>query len=488
MTVRCAIYTRKSTEEGLQQDFNTLDAQRESAEAYIASQNANDWVALPTRYDDGGFSGANIDRPAFQQLMADVASGHIDCIVIYKIDRLSRSLTDFARVMETLESHNVTLISVTQHFNTTSSMGRLTLNILLSFAQFEREMISERTKDKIGAMRRRGKHWGGHPTLGYDVQRPPESPGGARLVVNPDEAARVRGMFDLYLEHKAMMPVVEEVARRGWRKKAWTTKAGKAMGNGVIDKPTLWRILTNVIYLGKVTYAGEVYEGEHDAIVTPEVWDQVQKLLVRNGRGGGHAPGSTRRDDALFRGLLRGLIVCKACGSAMTPTYTVKQTKNAGRKRYRYYVCGKGIKRGRNKCECPSLPAAEIEGFVVEEIARLGRDASVRDKVLDEAQKRLHAAAPGGSGGSGGSGNSGGGGRQLNRRAATQMLGNFDAVWQVLSPAEQFRMIQLLVEHVAFDHTHSRVAITFRPNGIAELSGTEASPTDEPQTIQEDAA
>lgn len=470
MTVRCAIYTRKSTEEGLQQDFNTLDAQRESAEAYIASQKANDWVALPARYDDGGFSGANVDRPAFQQLMADVASGHIDCIVIYKIDRLSRSLTDFARVMETLESHNVTLISVTQHFNTTSSMGRLTLNILLSFAQFEREMISERTKDKIGAMRRRGKHWGGHPTLGYDVQRPPDSPGGTRLVVNPDEAEWVRGMFDLYIEHKAMLPVVEEVARRGWHKKAWTTKAGKEMGNGAIDKPAIWRILTNVIYLGKVTYAGEVYEGEHDAIVTPEVWEQVQKLLVRNGRGGGHAPGSTRRDDAL----LRGLIVCKACGSAMTPTYTVKQTKTAGRKRYRYYVCGRAIKRGKNKCECPSVPAAEIERFVVEEIARLGRDAVVRDKVLDEAQKRLMDA--------------GHGGRQLDRRAATQMLDDFDAVWQVLSPAEQFRMIQLLVEHVAFDHADSRVAITFRPNGIAELSGTDASPIDELQPIQENAA
>jgi site-specific DNA recombinase len=387
MTVRCAIYTRKSTEEGLQQDFNSLDAQRESAEAYIVSQKANEWVALPTRYDDGGYSGGNLDRPAFQQLIADVESDKVDCIVIYKIDRLSRSLADFARIMETFERHNVTLVSVTQHFNTTSSMGRLTLNILLSFAQFEREMISERTKDKIGAMRRRGKHWGGHPSLGYDIQRPPESPGGARLVINPEEATQVRAMFDLYLQHEAMMPVVDEIARRAWRNKAWVTKTGKAMGNGVIDKPTLWRILTNVIYLGKISYAGEVYEGEHDAIIDPEIWQRVQATLVRNGRSGGHGPSSTRSDDAL----LRGLIICKSCGSAMTPTYTIKTTKSAGRKRYRYYVCGRTAKRGRGKCDCPTLPATEIEQFVVQEIAGLGHDPCLRDAVFAEARQRLAA-------------------------------------------------------------------------------------------------
>jgi site-specific DNA recombinase len=287
VTTRCAIYTRKSTEEGLKQDFNTLDAQRESGEAYVVSQKTEGWTVLPDRYDDGGFSGGNVERPAFQQLMNDIEAGKVDCVVVYKIDRLSRSLADFARIMDVFDKHGVTLVSVTQHFNTTSSMGRLTLNILLSFAQFEREIISERTRDKIGAMRRRGKHWGGHPVLGYDVVR---EPGGSRLVINPGEAERVRAMFDLYIDHHAMMPVVEELARRGWRNKVWTTKAGDERGGNEINKPILWRILTNPVYLGKVQYQGEVFEGEHEPIVEEAVWKQAQTLMARNSRSGGHGP------------------------------------------------------------------------------------------------------------------------------------------------------------------------------------------------------
>jgi site-specific DNA recombinase len=371
--------------------------------------------------------------------------------------------------METLERHNVTLVSVTQHFNTTSSMGRLTLNILLSFAQFEREMISERTKDKIGAMRRRGKHWGGHPVLGYDTER---TPGGVRLVINPVEAERVRTMFELYQQHQAIMPVVEEITRRGWRNKAWKTKAGKARGDGVIDKPTLWRILTNVVYFGKVSYAGEIYEGEHEAIISPEVWQVVQSTLVRNGRSGGHAPDSTRRDSAL----LKGLLVCKACGSAMTPTYTVKDTKGAGRKRYRYYACGQAAKRGHQRCPCPTLPAGEIERFVVQEIAGIGRDSGLRDQVLDQAQQRL------------GEGDQGRNRHGIDRQAATDTLSEFDTVWQTLSPNEQNRLMQLLIERVVFDHAGSRVSITFRPTGIATLSNQPDPIGAEDSAIQESAA
>ena len=196
-TTRCAIYTRKSSDEGLQQDFNSLDAQREAAEAYIASQKAEGWVCLPERYDDGGFTGGNMERPALRRLLTDIDAGKIDCVVVYKVDRLSRSLMDFARIVETFERHNVSFVSVTQHFNTTQSMGRLTLNILLSFAQFEREIIGERIRDKIAASRQRGKWTGGTPILGYDVDR---SNGGPRLIVNAAEASRVRQIFDLYLE------------------------------------------------------------------------------------------------------------------------------------------------------------------------------------------------------------------------------------------------------------------------------------------------
>src|SRR6516165_8952951 len=223
--VRCAIYTRKSTEEGLEQEFNSLDAQRESAQAFIASQQHEGWVCLPDRYDDGGFTGGNMDRPALRRLLDDIAEGKVDCVIVYKVDRLSRSLLDFARMMETFERHHVSFVSITQQFNSATSMGRLVLNVLLSFAQFEREIISERTRDKIAATRRKGKWSGGRPILGYDVD-----PRGGRLLVNDDEAVRARGIFALYLEHEALLPVVRELESRGWCNKRWVTRSGKEMG------------------------------------------------------------------------------------------------------------------------------------------------------------------------------------------------------------------------------------------------------------------
>src|SRR6266550_3755042 len=219
-TVRCAIYTRKSTEEGLEQQFNSLDAQREAALAYIQSQRHEGWKCLPTRYDDGGFTGGNMDRPALKRLMADLEAGQVDCVVVYKVDRLSRSLLDFARMMQAFDDHGVAFVSVTQQFNTATSMGRLVLNVLLSFAQFEREIIAERTRDKVAATRRKGKWTGGTPILGYDVD-----PQANRLAINAQEAERVRAIFGLYLEREALVPVVEELERRGWVNKLWLTKA-----------------------------------------------------------------------------------------------------------------------------------------------------------------------------------------------------------------------------------------------------------------------
>jgi site-specific DNA recombinase len=232
--VRCAIYTRKSTEEGLEQEFNTLDSQRESAEAFVKSQAHEGWTCLPNRYDDGGFTGGNLERPALQRLLADVEAGKVDCVVVYKVDRLSRSLLDFARLMETFEAHQVSFVSVTQQFNSATSMGRLVLNVLLSFAQFEREIISERTRDKIAATRRRGKWSGGPPLLGYDIDDR-----GTRLVVNADEAAQVRAIFALYLEHESLLPVVQELQRRGWTNKRWRTRAGHQSGGRPITKTAL---------------------------------------------------------------------------------------------------------------------------------------------------------------------------------------------------------------------------------------------------------
>jgi site-specific DNA recombinase len=231
-TVRCGIYTRKSTEEGLEQNFNSLDAQREAALAYIQSQRHEGWKCLPARYDDGGFTGGNMDRPALRRLLADVEAGKIDCVLCYKVDRLSRSLLDFARIIGIFEKHHVAFVSITQQFNSATSMGRLVLNVLLSFAQFEREIISERTRDKIAATRRKGKWSGGLPLLGYDVDRTVP-----RLVVNSKEAVRVRSIFDLYVKYQGLLPVVRELARRGWRTKVWVTRKGCKMGDQPFTRP-----------------------------------------------------------------------------------------------------------------------------------------------------------------------------------------------------------------------------------------------------------
>ena len=277
-TVRSAIYTRKSTEEGLEQEFNSLDAQRESGEAYIKSQQNEGWVCLPDRFDDGGFTGGNMDRPAVKRLLGDIEAGKVDCVVVYKVDRLSRSLLDFAKMMETFDSHQVAFVSVTQQFNTSTSMGRLVLNVLLSFAQFEREIISERTRDKIAAARRKGKWSGGMPLLGFDVAQ------GSKLVVNEEEAVRVRAIFDLYLLHGSLLPVVQELERRGWLNKRWTTRKGRERGGKLFTRTSLYRLLINVAYIGKVRYKHEFHNGEHQGIVNPEVWHKVQETLQHHGR------------------------------------------------------------------------------------------------------------------------------------------------------------------------------------------------------------
>ena len=268
--VRCAIYTRKSTDEGLDMDFNSLDAQREAAEAYVTSQRSEGWEYLPTHYDDGGFTGGNVDRPALRRLLADVEADRLDCVVVYKVDRLSRSLLDFSKLMDVFDKHGVSFVSVTQQFNTTHSMGRLTLNILLSFAQFEREIIAERTKDKMSAARRKGKWVGGIPVLVYNI-----APDGGKLVVNAEEAAQARALFNLYIERENLLEVCEECGLRGWHTKAWTSAKGRVHGGKPYTKNDLQRLLRNVTYIGRVEYEGRIYEGEHEAVMDIETWERV---------------------------------------------------------------------------------------------------------------------------------------------------------------------------------------------------------------------
>ena len=259
--IRCAIYTRKSTDEGLDSDFNSLDAQREAGESYIASQRNEGWVLLPDRYDDGGFSGGSLERPALQRLLKDIEAGKVDCVVVYKVDRLSRSLMDFSRLVALFDRHKVSFVSVTQHFNTTDSMGRLTLNILLSFAQFEREIIGERIRDKIAAAKRRGKRCGGIPPLGYDLVD-------GKLAVNPDEAAGLRGIFARFVKIGSTTLLARELNDRGCTTKSWTTRKGRHRPGLSWNKSRLYRLLHNRTYLGEVTHKGQVYPGEHKAIIT----------------------------------------------------------------------------------------------------------------------------------------------------------------------------------------------------------------------------
>ena len=274
--VRCAIYARKSTEEGLSQPFNSLDAQRESAEAYILSQRHMGWTALERRYEDGGYTGANLERPALRTLMEDIESGQVDCVVVYKVDRLSRSLLDFARLIGMFEEHRVSLVSVTQQLNTTDSLGRLTLNILLSFAQFERELIAERTRDKMRAARRKGKWLGGQPILGYDVD--PECGG---LKINAGEAQRVDFIFHQIAEGKSAHEVLDGLSRRGWTTKQWVSRSGREHSGRAFKESDLVRLVQNVMYLGKLRDGDQIYHAHHAGIVERELWERASAAVKR---------------------------------------------------------------------------------------------------------------------------------------------------------------------------------------------------------------
>jgi site-specific DNA recombinase len=355
--LRCAIYTRKSTEEGLDQEFNSLDAQREAGEAFIQSQRREGWIALPERYDDGGFTGANMDRPALTQLLHAVEVGEVDCVVVYKVDRLSRSLLDFTRMLSVFEKHNVSFVAVTQQFNTSTSLGRLTLNILLSFAQFERELISERTRDKMSAARRKGKWVGGCPVLGYDID-----PGGGRLIVNEEEADRVRTIFAVFEERRSVLLTLMEIERRGWRLKSWTRKSGQFRAGGPFALNSLRRLLTNILYTGSIQHRGKPYPGEHAAILAPGTWERVQSLITPREI---FARGRSRNKHLA---LLSGLLYCESCATRIIYSYS-----GTNERKYPYYLCLNAQRKGWAMCPAKSLPARAIEESVLKKLREAQR-------------------------------------------------------------------------------------------------------------------
>jgi DNA invertase Pin-like site-specific DNA recombinase len=349
MKRRCAIYTRKSTEEGLEQAFNSLDAQREACAAYILSQAHEGWELVNEHYDDGGWSGGNIARPALQQLLADVAAGKVDVIVVYKVDRLTRSLADFARIVEALDKAGASFVSVTQAFNTTTSMGRLTLNVLLSFAQFEREVTSERIRDKVAASKRKGMWMGGPVPLGYRLEN-------RKLLIDEIEAETVRVIFSRYRELGSVGALADQLATAGIRTKLRRYANGRSVGGVSFSRGSLAQLLQNPLFIGKVRHRGELYDGEHVAIVDPAAWDDVQQLLASNRRE--RLLGQRARSPSLLTGL-----ITDADGRPMTPVFTSK-----GSRQHRYYVTR--LKAVEDRRSAWRVPAGDIDRAVLQCISK----------------------------------------------------------------------------------------------------------------------
>ncbi len=507
-TVRCAVYTRKSTDENLDSDFNSLDAQREAGESYVKSQRHQGWVVLPERYDDGAYSGATLERPALQRLLADVHAGRVNAIVVYKIDRLSRSLLDFARLMEELEQNEVSLVSVTQQFNTSTSMGSLVMHILLSFAQFEREVTAERIRDKIAAEKRRGRYLGGVPPLGYDVDRERRC-----LVVVPDEAELVCLIFRRFLEIGSVVALIRELNDNGHTTKSWTTKKGKVRPGRPWNKAHIYRLLTNPTHIGLIKHKDKRYPGLHEAIVEQSVWDKVQTAL--SGSALPRVQASRSRTPALLKGIIR----CGHCGTSMGVTFSRKNGRE-----YRYYLCLRANQQGYATCPLKTVSAGTVENavtmqlrkmlrspaevavvlhtmqeregtvrrklagekqrlvgrievikdeasrllggkldndnrFVREELARLERKRAEMEEKLRSVERDLDSSIR----------------NEIPTETVAVELARLNDLWDELFPAEQERIVRLLVEEVVVHADHLEVAV--RPAGlraiVGELTGKE---------------
>ncbi len=501
-TTRVAIYVRQSVADH-EKEFGSIEAQIEAAQAFILSQRGSGWAALPEPYSDHGNSGSTTERPAFQRLLADLEAGRVDVVCVYRTDRLSRSLLDFAKLMALFEHHGVAFVSVTESFDTSTPMGRMVMNLLATFAQFERETIAQRTKDKMLATRRRGAWTGGRPVLGYDVVE-------KKLVVNEAEAERVREIYALYRELGSMLPVLEELRARGWRTKTWTNGKGEVVRGVQFAKSQLHGILTNPLYAGRIRAGDEIVDAAHDAIVEPEQWQSVQDLLRANyGRTDAQSIRTTKGGS-----LLAGIARC-VCGAAMLHTYTSR-----GDRRYAYYVCGRHQKEGAASCPGSRVAAGEFEAFVFDRIREIGRDAGVLAATLEadrrdresrrpelvaqvrrltgersrlETERSNVVQAVG----------AGGGGTHIlvqrldeldealaeaeNRASAARTelqalelgqvdpeelraaLEDLEPIWNELFPRERARVLGLLLEQVEFDAARGEVELTFRAGGPRAL-------------------
>lgn len=412
---RCAVYCRVSTDERLDQEFNSIDAQKEAGHAYIVSQRAEGWIPVADDYDDAGYSGGNVERPALKRLMSDIEKGQIDTVVVYKIDRLTRSLADFSKMVEVFELQKVSFVSVTQQFNTTTSMGRLMLNVLLSFAQFEREVTGERIRDKIAASKRKGMWMGGVPPLGYDVFN-------RLLKINETEAEIVRRLFREMLTNGSPTKIAARMTEEGITTKVWKTQDGKVRVGSRIGKHYLNKMLRNRIYLGEISHKGSWYKGVHEPIIDQSLWDAVHVILAKDGHCRSVDTKIRTRADALLRGLL-----FNPAGERMYSNYAINKS---GRK-YLYYVSKSESKFGNKDKYYARIPAIDIEEAVVAQIKTILTSPESIMAVVHQVQ------ATGG---------------QVDEATTVLAMRRLSDVWDQLFPAERHRLVNLMIERIDLVH------------------------------------
>ena len=435
-TKRVAVYTRKSTEEGLDMEFNSLDAQREAGESFVASQKSKGWVCLPDRYDDGGYSGGTTERPALKRLMEDVRRGKVDVICVYKIDRLSRSLHDFADMLDFFDKKGVDFVSVTQDINTSTSAGRMMLNILITFAQYEREIIAERIRDKVASAKKKGMNTGGVPPRGYK-----SNPTTKRLLVVPEEAEVVRKIFETYLKLGSARDTAEAMNKAGFRRREWVSRrSGTLHGGGEFTGQSIYDTLNNPIYIGLVKHHDKTYPGEHEAIITQDAWDNAQKLLQANcvHQGGGHRLARVEP--------LRGLVKCGYCGKAFKASFACKDKH----KNYRYLICDADSKRVKHTCPLKSVPVKDLEEIVLEDIKTTLSKPEVFFGILSEA-KGLNAN-----------------GENLTEDEVRQSFSNFNEVWKVMFPVEKYKFIQTIIKKITL--FRDQVKIEYNSEALSGLA------------------
>ncbi len=442
--VRCAIYTRKSHEDGLDQEYNSLDAQYESAENYIISQKFKGWTIVPERYDDGGFSGGNTERPALKRLLADVEAGKIDIIVIYKLDRLSRSLVDFMNLADVFEQHNVSFVSVTQDINTSTSAGRMMMNILMTFAQYEREVIAERIRDKIAGAKRRGKHCGGKPILGYDA-----NPQSKVLEINDKEAKLVRLIYDEYLKMGSSRVVAAKLNEQGYKTKSWTSRKGKKHSGGNFSGSGVNYILNNETYIGKVRHYDKIYDGEHEPIVDMQTWEKAKDLLEHN-----------RKAFALTRTSLysafKGLLKCGYCGRSLMITYARK-----GEKKYFYYLCNKYENSGKKDCPLARIPCWDIEKIILRELGKMFNTPTMIAEILGCLKSDA----------------------TIDNSEIVGCLNSIEEIWNDLFPGEKTRLARMLIDNVVV--FRDKLLISIKKAGLSAMI-QELKANSEPESYFED--